>query len=133
MSRLGSDLSETFQDFLTGCAKTVMLLGALATFISVGLLVFTCFRVTGDAGSASQMADAVRNAEIFQKVLIAGVIGLATGSAYMFWGSEFLGAAQLVVAAGLYFAPLYLPGMLSGTNQASQSALGSLQVGGTIL
>jgi len=134
MSRFGSgDISEAFQEFLTGCAKTVMILGAVASAISVGLLVFTCFRVTGDASSASQIADAVRNVEIFQKVLIVGVLGLATGSTYLMWGEELLGAGQLLIAAALYFAPLYLPGMFGTPNKASQNALGALQVGGTVL
>ena len=136
MSRFGSaDISETLEELLTGIAKAVMILGAIATAISVGLLVFTYFRVSGDAaGATSQIADATRNVEIFQKVLIAGVVGLSIGATYMFWGSEFLGAAQLVIALALYFAPLYLPGMLGGQpNQASEAALGALQVGGTIL
>jgi hypothetical protein len=111
-----------------------MTLGALASLVSVGLLVFTCFRVTGDAASASQIADAVRNVEIFQKVLIVGVLGLAIGTTYLFWGSEFLGGGQLVISAALFFAPLYLPSIISGTpNRASQDAFGALQMGGTVL
>lgn len=134
MSRFGTgDLSEAFQDFLTGCAKTVMILGAIATAAAVGLLVFTCFRVTGDQASQSQVADAVRNIEIFQKVLIVGVLGLTAGSTYMFWGAELLGAGQLAISAALFFAPLYLPSIITGTpNKASEAAMGVLQLGGTI-
>ncbi len=135
MSRFGAaDLSETLEELLSGTAKVVAGLGAVATLISIGLLVFTCFRVGGDAGSASQVADAVRNVEIFQKVLVAGVIGLAVGSTFLFWGEELLGAGQLMIAAALFFAPLYLPSIVGDkTNQASESALAALQTGGTIL
>ena len=134
MSRFGSgDLSETFQDFLTGCAKSVMILGAIASAISVGLLMFTCFRVSGGSIPASQVTDAVRNVEIFQKVLVVGVLGLTIGSTYLFWGSEFLGAGQVAIAAALYFAPLYVPSLFGGTpNTASENALGALQLGGTL-
>jgi len=135
MSRFGSgDISETLDEILTGCAKTVMILGAVATLISVGLLVFTCFRLGSDPSAAtSAISDASRNVEIFQKVLIAGVVGLAIGSTYMFWGEELLGAGQLMLALALYFAPLYLPSVIGGTpNRATEAALGSLQVGGTI-
>ena len=137
MSRGGfgsKDISDTFQEFLTGCAKVVMSLGGLATAISVGLLVFTCFKVGSDTTSASQMAEAVRNVGIFQKVLVVGVLGLGIGASYMFWGGELLGAFQLALAAALYFAPLYLPSMLGDkSTEATQGAYGALQMGGSVL
>jgi hypothetical protein len=135
MSRFGAaDLSETFEDLLNGIAKTVAGLGGLATLVAVGLLVFTVFSVGGGSAPTGQINDAIRNIDIFQKVLIAGVIGLAIGSTYMFWGEEFLGAGQLLLAAALFFAPLYLPGIVGGTpNDATAKALGALQTGGAIL
>jgi hypothetical protein len=135
MSRFGAaDLSETFEEILNGCAKTVAGLGGLATLVAVGLLVFTCFRLGGGSVSQSEIADGTRNVEIFQKVLIAGVVGLAIGATFLFWGEELLGAIQLALAAALFFAPLYLPGILGGTpNAATEKALGALQMGGTIL
>ncbi len=137
MSRGGfgaKDLSDTFQEMLTGCAKFIMYLGGLATLISVGLLVFTCVRLGTDTNSAAQMADAVRNVGIFQKVLIVGVMGLAVGASYLFWGADLLGAAQIGGAALLYFAPLYLPSVIGDkSSEATQSAYSALQMGGTVL
>lgn len=135
MSRFGAaDISETFEEILDGCAKAVAGLGGLATLASVGLLVFTCFKLGGGSPTTSEVVDGARNVEIFQKVLVAGVVGLSIGSTYLFWGSELLGAIQLMLAAALFFAPLYLPGALGGTqNDATQKALAALQIGGTIL
>lgn len=126
------ELSEAFSDFLSGCAKTVLGLGGIATLISVGLLIFICF-VAGDAPAKS--ADAVANVILMQKVLIAGVIGLAVGSGYLYWGEDLLGAIQLMGAGALYFAPLYLPMVLGGKpiTEPIEKALGALQTGGTIL
>ena len=128
------DLSETFQEVLTGCAKVVMSLGGLATLISVGLLVFTCVRVSGDSVSAAQLADAARNIDLFKNVLVVGVLGLVVGSTVMFWGAELLGVGQLFGAAALYFAPLYLPSVIGDkSNDATQHAYSALQLGGTVL
>ena len=137
MSRGGfgsKDISDTFQEMLTGCAKFVMGLGGLATLISVGLLVFTCIRVGSDTTSAAQMAEAVRNVGIFQKVLVVGVLGLGVGASYMFWGADLLGAFQIAGAAALYFAPLYLPSLIGDkSSDASREAYSALQTGGSVL
>lgn len=127
------DLSEAFQDFLTGCAKVLFGLGTLAAVIAVGLLVFTCFRVTADDGQ-QMVAGALNNIDIFRKVLIAGLLGVAVGSTYLFWGEELLGAIQVICAAILYFAPLFLPGLINNgtTNEASRKAFGVIQEGGAI-
>jgi len=135
MSRFGAvDLSEALEGLLVGVAKTVAGLGGVATAVAVGLLVFTCFQVGGTSVPHGQVADAVRNVEIFQKVLLAGVIGLSIGTTYLFWGAELLGAAQLLLAAALFFAPLYLPGVIGdSSNEAVGQALGALQIGGSVL
>src|SRR5476649_912574 len=136
MSRFGAaDISETFEGVLEGCAKTVAGLGAFATLVCVGLLVFTVVKLGGGSPSASDITDGARNVEIFQKVLIAGVVGLSIGATFLFWGEEFLGAGQLVLAGALFFAPLYLPSIFGGgiPNEATEKAMGALQIGGTIL
>jgi len=133
MSR-SRDLSDTVQDFLVGCAKVVMYLGAAATLIATGLLVFTVYKVNADGGSvnAGQIAEAARNVDVFQKVLVAGLMGLGVGVTYMLWGSEFLAIGELALGGALYFSPLYLPSILgSGTaNDVTQKAYASLQSGG---
>jgi hypothetical protein len=127
------DLSEGFQEFLNGAAKLVFILGALATFVAVGLLVFTCFRV-GDAAGAAIAADAARNVDILQKILMVGTLGLGIGAAVTFWGEELLGAILLLVAGALYFSPLYLPSFLQNSSDAIVGrAMGALQQSGMML
>ncbi len=126
------DLSETFSDLLNGVAKCVLYAGAGLSLIAIGLLVFTCFAVPTDA--ASKTADALKNVEIFQKMLSVGVFGVGVGSGYLFWGEDLLGALQLMLAAALYFAPLYLPMVLGGkTGETVDKSLQALQTGGTVL
>ncbi len=128
------DLSEAFQDFLTACARIVLGLGTLATLVAVGILVFNCFRVTSGDGQAL-VQSAIDNVNVFEKILYAGLLGLAVGSTYLFWGEEVLGVFQLLGAAALFFAPIYIPMIISGgdTNDAVRAALGALQRGGTLL
>jgi len=136
MSRFGAaDISETFEGILEGCAKAVAGLGGLATLVSVGLLVFTIAKLGGGSPSASDITEGARNVDIFQKVLITGVVGLSIGATFLFWGEELLGAAQLMLAAAMFFAPLYLPSVFGGgtTNEATEKAMAALQIGGTIL
>ncbi|MGV3614466.1 MAG: hypothetical protein ACO1SV_03940 [Fimbriimonas sp.] len=127
------DLSEGFQEFLNGAAKLVFILGGAATLISVGLLIFTCFRV-GDAAAGVAVADAAKNVDIFQKILMVGAIGLGVGAAFSYWGEEILGAILLILAGALYFAPLYMPSFLSNSSAAVVGrAMGAIQQGGMIL
>ncbi len=127
--RFGMDLSETFESFLTGCAKLLMWVGALATLIAVGLLIYT-----GTNAEAAQLADATRNIEVFQKILSIGVIGLGVGMSYLFWGEDVLGAGQIILAGALTFSPLYLPSIIGGSSPspAMGPALGAIQQGGMI-
>ena len=134
MSRGGRDLSETLEEFLILCAKVLFYLGGLVTLISTALLVFTCFAVGGDSPNAGQIADAIRNVGIFQKLLVVGVLGVGIGASYLYWGGELLGAIQILGAAALYFAPLYLPSIVGDkSTDATKEAYSALQVGGIVL
>jgi len=134
MSRGGRDLSEALEEFLSLCARVLFYLGGLVAIIAIGLLVFTCFAVGSDPSNSSHVAEAVRNVEIFQKVLIVGLLGVGIGSSYLFWGGELLGAAQIMGAAALYFAPLYLPSLIGDkSTDATKDAYGALQTGGVVL
>jgi hypothetical protein len=126
-----TDLSEQFSALLSGIAKAVMYIGAAVSCIAVGLLVFTCFAVAPDA---AHTADALKNIEIFQKALVMGMIAVGVGSGYLFWGEDLLGAGQLLLSAALYFAPLYMPSILSGKSGGLvDESLHALQMGGTAL
>ncbi len=128
----GSDISDAFQNFLNGCAKFVMILGGLAGFVAAGLLVFTASQAGGLAGSQPEAA--LRNIELFSKILSVGVLGAGVGASYLYWGEELLSGLQLILAGAMYFAPLFLPGLLgsgAGTPVAA-AAMGALQQGGMI-
>ncbi len=126
------DLSDAFQEFLTACAKTALTLGLLCTVVSAALLVFTCFRVN-DPNAHASIADAAANSKIFGKILLAGILGVTAGSTFLFWGEEVLGVLQLLGAAALFFAPLYLPSALGGaSNDATKVAFGELQSAGVV-
>lgn len=129
----GRDLSDAFQDFLLGATRLLLSLGLLAMLICIGLLVFTAIRVT-DASVVASTEDALKNIDVFGKILIAAVLAVSVATTYLFWGEEILGAMQLMAAAVLYFAPLYLPSIISNNgNPAVGAAFGALQTGGTVL
>lgn len=134
-SSRGRDVSEVFADFVSGCARFLFYLGGVASIAAAGLLIFTCFRLGSDPEAAKHTADALRNVELFNKVLIVGVIGLGVGASVMFWGEDVHGVLQLIFAAALYFAPLYLPSLTQGSdaNEAIRRSYGSLQDGGIVL
>lgn len=129
----GTDLSETFQNFLDGAARLVAGLGGLATLIAVAFLTLICFKL-GGTGSDIKPEDAANTISILQKVLMVGSLGLVIGTTYLFWGSEFLGVAQIAVAAALFFAPMYLPGIVGSGSGAGAGvlgdAMGALQTAG---
>jgi hypothetical protein len=128
------DLSDAFQDFLQGCAKVVLWLGGVAVVASLAFLVITISQMAG-GGSGALAGDAVRNIGILQNVLVIGVIGLGVAIGYLFWGEEVAATLLLLFGFAMYFAPLYVPMLISGadTNEAARRALGAIQQGGTVL
>src|SRR5579862_7348680 len=133
------DLSESFQDFLVVCAKFLFYGGMLATLASVALLVFMCFRVTGEPSLAK---DALGNIDTFRRVLLVSTACLGIGAAYLFWVEDVVSGLLVLASAALYFAPAYVPTFLpgysaansnSGVGTAVGSAMGAVQMGGIIL
>ena len=125
-------LSEGFQELLANVAKTLLGLGSFATVIAVGFLVYTCFRVAGDA---SVTAEAIKNVAVFRMVLLYGAVGVAVGASFLFWGEEKNSAALFAFSALLFFAPAWVPLLVTGGagNEASGKALEALQHGGALL
>jgi len=134
MSMGSKDLSESFLDFLTGLAKAVLGLGALCSAAAAGLLVFMCFKFSG-SGSTEGATQALSNIDIFQRMLVGGVVAVAVGSGYLWWGEDLPPGILTLLAAALYFAPNYLPSLLNAqtaTEPVSRS-YGALQMGGMAL
>src|SRR4051812_38000326 len=101
------DLSESFQQFLAGVARLLLWGGVGLLVIAVGFLIYTATVFSGSASGASQ-PQAMSNIEVFQKIIIAGVLSAGVGSTFLFWGEELLGVFQLIITLLLYFAPLIL-------------------------
>jgi hypothetical protein len=128
------DLSEAFHDFLAACARFVFGIGTAATIIAAALLIFNASQLAGGADAAT-LATAAANVEMFRKVLLVGVLGMAIGSTYLFWGEEILGAIQLILAGIMYFVPLLLAETIAGASPTppAHNALLALQHGGIAL
>jgi hypothetical protein len=127
------DLTETLQDVLTWCSKALLIGGSICGLLSVVLLIYFCFLISGDA---SKGAAAVHNIEIARNVVLVSVIGVAVGSGYMFWGEDLAPGIGLLLGIVLGCAPLYVPALLnnsSTTNDTIGSALGAVQTGGLVL
>lgn len=134
-----SPLGDAFSAFLDGVAKFVMWIGLAATLIALGFLIYTYSMFAGSGagvGTAGVTVDqALSNVDMFQKILLAGVIAAGVGSTYLFWGEDILGPAQLGFAAILFFSPLYLPSILGsghGIGNVESNVLGTLQMSGTV-
>lgn len=129
-----TEANDFFSDVLDGAARFLLWGGLGATVLGLGFLVFTFASFAGGGGSASP-EQAISNIQLFEKLLIAGSLALGVGTAYSFWGEETLGFLQLVGAAALFFAPLFLPSLFGGgmvPGPVGQKALGSIQLAGTL-
>lgn len=126
------DPEDTFGSLIEGAARLAFWLGLLATFVSIGFLLFAYSKFSGQA-PPTEVEQAKSNIEILAKVLLAGVVGILVGTTFMFWGEETMPILQIAGAAALWTSPLYVPSMLGGnpTPVASQ-ALAAIQMGGTI-
>ncbi len=132
----GSDrgIAEAFLDFLSGAARLLLYLGLALGLGAAAFCVYYAMTFSGGAAQGSE-AQALSNIDLFQKLIISGMLAAGIGATYQFWGEELLGAILLIVAGLLYFSPLILTGMggIQADNKVVQAALGTVQSGGTIL
>lgn len=119
-----SETSETAAGILDAFLRFLLLVGALTLLGSVALLLVTFFNFA--SGSLEGAEQAARNIDLFRKVLVGGVLLTVLATTWLFWGEETLGVLQLIGAALLYFAPLYVP-PLAGKTTTSEIALSALQ------
>ena len=118
--------------FLDATSRFLLWAGIIATAASLGFLIYTYVIVVGGTNASS--AQAAANVDLFMKVLLAGVIALGVATTFIFWGEEVLAPIQLMAAAALFFAPIYLP-MILGTpamGNVGPNALGAIQMGGSV-
>src|SRR5688572_24105202 len=104
----GSDrgIGEAFQDFLTGAARLLFYLGLVLGLGAAAFCIYTAMAFSGGAVQAASEPQALSNIELFQKLIISGLLAAGVGATFLFWGEELLGALLLIVAGLLYFSPL---------------------------
>lgn len=104
-------------------ARFLSTFGALAAVGGIGVLVYTFALAAG--GGQLDAAQTQQNIAIAGLAATWGLLALALGQTWSWWGEETLGALMLLVAAGLYFSPYYMP--LVGGAGASAAAGDSLR------
>jgi hypothetical protein len=125
------DTQDAIGGFLDTAAKACFYGGLLALVVSTGFLGFTFFHfvsANGDTGSAAN------NVQLLSKVMMAGAIATGIGSTYLFWGEEIMHGIQIIGAAALIFAPLYLPAVAANgaVSPVAAGALGEIQKSGIV-
>lgn len=106
--------------------------GLVVAILAIAALVFT-YSAFASGQNPGTVEQAKSNIQLFQTLLIAGALSAYIGSASLFWGEEILGPIQLGLSLALYFAPLYIPQLLSGgaePKEVGQAALAAIQTGG---
>lgn len=117
---------------LDGITRLLLWLGLGGTVIGLSFLVYTY--VTFSGSSLMNPAQATANVATFSKILMGGLIALAVSTTLIWWGEETLAVLQLGFAAVLFFAPMFLPGMFGGAdNAATRASMEAIQTGGQIL
>jgi len=125
------DLSESFQDVLTWCAKTLFWLGAVSSVLSTALLIVLCFRIAGDASLAAAASTTIDNAT---KVLIVGVVGVTVGVGYLFWEEDVASGILVLLSAVMYFSPMFLPSLFGGSNNVTiGKAMSGIALAGLVM
>lgn len=126
------EAADTVLEVIGNLAKAVAWLSVAATVVGLGFLIYTA--IIG-SGQVPDVAQASRNIDLFGKLLLGGVIGLGISTTYIFWGEDVLGAGQLILAAVMFFSPLYMPatGIVAGDQPITAKALTTVQSGGMIL
>ncbi|MBC8066595.1 MAG: hypothetical protein H7Y17_17325, partial [Chlorobia bacterium] len=132
----GSDrgIAEAFHEFLTGAARLLFYLGLALGLGAAAFCIYTAMAFSGGAVQASE-AQALSNIDLFQKLIISGLLAAGVGASFLFWGEELLGGLLLLVAGLLYFSPLILTSAagVQADNKVVQNALGTVQNGGLVL
>lgn len=110
--RIHHDDDEPVSRFFEALFRFVMLVGLVASALGLGFLLYTYFVFAG-GGPADATQQAMRNAELFGKILLGGLIATGLSTAYLFWGEEVLGPMQLLAGLLVVAAPWYLPQLAS--------------------
>src|SRR5438105_735888 len=98
------EINEGLIDFLSGVARFLLWGSALALLVGVAFLIYT-LSVFSAGSAAADKAQALSNISIYDKFVLAGVLGIGASTSYLFWGESILAAIQLMGGALLFFSP----------------------------
>ncbi len=121
--------------FLENAARLLFFAGAGAAIIALGFLGYTYFLFMG-GGAPAGAHQAISNVELFEKLLLAGLLSVSVSTAYLYWGEETLGVLQIVAAGAFFFAPIYLPMIMGGgavPSEVCQRVLAAFQLSGIVV
>jgi hypothetical protein len=120
---------DSFTGFVDAVARTLFWVGLGALVVGVAMLLWTLF--SGSSGSPQVLEQSARNIELFGKLALIGGLAAAIAVTWQHWGEETLGVLVIIVGAGLYFVPTYLPGIASfPTSETAAKALTALSLAG---
>lgn len=124
---------DILENLVFGAGKVLFFGGILAAIVGLAFLLLYFQRFTGSDPNLS--LEQGRNlVETFGKVFLYGALASGIGACFLFWGEEVLGVLMLLLAAAIYFAPMYVPSMLAGDAQTTSPipglALQKIQMGG---
>ncbi len=135
-----ADLEDAFGGIVDQVAKVCLYGGIVAVLIGLAGL-FMTYQAFAGGSPPAQEAQALTNIAMLSKVLIVGAITAIVGSTYAWWGEETLPVFQLLISAGVWASPFWVPAIAgSATNGATGvvnavagPALGAMQLGGTVM
>ncbi|MBS1706140.1 MAG: hypothetical protein JST40_09720 [Armatimonadetes bacterium] len=126
------DANDTVTGILESLARLLFWGGLLGVLVALGFLgyYFSVF-----SSSSIPPAQQQQSIALMYKLLLPCIFAVGVGSSFLFWSEEVLGPLQLIGAALLYFAPVYLPTVLSVSNitSGSSAAAQTIQMSGLIL
>ena len=126
------DSDDAIGAFLEVAAKICFYVGAAASTISCGLLMFYYFHFQGGVAITPNATSLV---DLCAKVAIVGSVAAMIGSSYLYWGEELLHGFQLIIPGVLFAVPLFLPnfaGISGPANEIGSAALSGVQKAGGI-
>jgi hypothetical protein len=88
----------------------------IGLFLVIGGFATTLFLMNIASGDQTKIQQISSSIDLFQKVMVSGVLGLALGSAWLFWEEEFMVFGNLVGAGFLLGAPTLIPMVISFNN-----------------
>lgn len=128
-SALSAGMSEAVGSVIDTAARYMTTFGLIAAVCGVGVLVYTFILAAG--GGQLNPEQTQQNIAIGGQAAMWGLLALAVGLTWTWWGEETLGALIVIVGAGLYFSPYYMPLLAGyGASQATGDSLRALQAAG---